>query len=30
MLPREEADRAVEIARSIYGVQKIVKVFEYI
>jgi len=30
MLPREEADRAVEIARSIYGVQKIVKIFEYI
>jgi len=30
MLPREEADRAVEIARSIYGVQKIVKVFEYL
>jgi osmotically-inducible protein OsmY len=30
ILPREEADRAVEIARSIYGVQKIIKVFEYI
>jgi osmotically-inducible protein OsmY len=30
MLPREEADRAVEIARTVYGVQKIVKVFEYI
>ena len=30
MLPREEADSAVESARSVYGVQKIVKVFEYI
>jgi len=30
MLPREEADRAVEVARSVYGVQKIVKVFEYV
>lgn len=30
LLPREEADRAVEIARSVYGVQKIVKVFEYL
>ena len=30
MLPREEADAAVESARSVYGVQKIVKVFEYI
>lgn len=30
MLPREEADAAVEVARSVYGVQKIVKVFEYI
>ena len=30
LLPREEADRAVEVARSVYGVQKIVKVFEYL
>ena len=30
MLPRPEADAAVEAARSVYGVQKIVKVFEYI
>jgi osmotically-inducible protein OsmY len=30
LLPREEADLAVEVARSVYGVQKIVKVFEYI
>jgi len=30
MLPRDEADAAVEAARSVYGVQKIVKVFEYI
>lgn len=30
MLPREEADQATEVARSVYGVQKIVKVFEYI
>ena len=30
MLPRAEADAAVEAARSVYGVQKIVKVFEYI
>lgn len=30
LLPREEADSAVEVARSVYGVQKIVKVFEYL
>lgn len=30
MLPRDEADAAVEAARSVFGVQKIVKVFEYI
>ncbi|MBX3705130.1 MAG: BON domain-containing protein [Pseudomonadales bacterium] len=30
LLPREEADRAVEVARTVYGVQKIVKVFEYL
>lgn len=30
LLPREEADQAVEVARSVYGVQRIVKVFEYI
>jgi len=30
LLPREESDRAVEVARSVYGVQKIVKVFEYL
>jgi osmotically-inducible protein OsmY len=30
MLPRDQADAAVEAARSVYGVQKIVKVFEYI
>lgn len=30
MLPREEADAAVEAVQSVYGVQKIVKVFEYI
>ena len=30
MLPRSEADQAVEIAKTVYGVQKIVKVFEYI
>jgi osmotically-inducible protein OsmY len=30
MLPRDEADAAVEVARTVYGVQKIVKVFEYI
>lgn len=30
LLPREQADGAVEIARSVYGVQKIVKVFEYL
>ncbi len=30
MLPREEADRAVEVVSSVYGVQKIVKVFEYL
>lgn len=30
MLPRAEADAAVEAASSVYGVQRIVKVFEYI
>jgi len=30
LLPREEAERAVDVTRSVYGVQKIVKVFEYI
>ena len=30
MVPRIEADAAVEVTRSIVGVQKIVKVFEYL
>lgn len=30
LLTRNEADAAVEVARQVYGVQKIVKVFEYI
>jgi len=30
LLPVEEADRAVDVARTVYGVQKIVKVFEYL
>jgi osmotically-inducible protein OsmY len=30
MLPRVEADAAVDAARSVYGVQRIVKVFEYL
>lgn len=30
MLPRAEADQAVEVASTVYGIQKIVKVFEYI
>jgi len=30
LLPRAEADAAVEVARTVYGVQKIVKVFEYL
>jgi len=30
LLTRDEADAAVEVARQVYGVQKIVKVFEYI
>lgn len=30
LLPRAQADAAVEAARSVYGVQKIVKVFEYL
>jgi osmotically-inducible protein OsmY len=30
LLTRDEADNAVEVARQVYGVQKIVKVFEYI
>ncbi len=29
MLPRAEAEHVVDVARSVYGVQKIVKVFEY-
>lgn len=29
ILPRVEAERVVDVARSVYGVQKIVKVFEY-
>lgn len=29
LLPRQEADRAVDVAKGVYGVQKIVKVFEY-
>ncbi len=30
LVSREAADNAVEIARTVYGVQKIVKVFEYL
>jgi len=30
LLTREQADNAVEVASQVYGVQKIVKVFEYI
>lgn len=30
MLPRAQADVAVEVASTVYGIQKIVKVFEYI
>ncbi|MCZ6618752.1 MAG: BON domain-containing protein [Gammaproteobacteria bacterium] len=30
LLPRQQADDTVTIARSVYGVQKIVKVFEYL
>lgn len=30
MLPRADADRAVGVTGSVYGVQKIVKVFEYL
>ncbi|MCZ6709125.1 MAG: BON domain-containing protein [Gammaproteobacteria bacterium] len=30
LLPRSEADAAVEVARRVFGVQKIVKVFEYL
>jgi len=30
LLPRDQADDAVEVARRVYGVQKIVKVFEYL
>ena len=29
-LPRQEADAATEVARAIFGVQKVVKVFEYV
>lgn len=30
LLTRDEADAAVEVARGVFGIQKIVKVFEYI
>ena len=30
LLPRQQADDTVDVARSVYGVQKIVKVFEYL
>jgi osmotically-inducible protein OsmY len=30
ILPRDQADAAVDSARNVYGVQKIVKVFEYL
>ncbi|MEZ5596153.1 MAG: BON domain-containing protein [Pseudomonadales bacterium] len=30
MLPRAEADKAVQVASTVYGIQKIVKVFEYL
>ncbi|MGI9324950.1 MAG: BON domain-containing protein [Pseudomonadales bacterium] len=30
LLPREQAEPVVDVARSVYGVQKIVKVFEYL
>jgi len=30
ILPRQEADLAVQAAQSVYGVQRIVKVFEYL
>lgn len=30
LLTRDEADSAVEVARTVFGIQKIVKVFEYI
>ena len=30
LVPREQADRAVAVASEVYGVQKIVKVFEYL
>jgi len=30
MIPRIEAETAAQVARSVYGVQKIVKVFEYV
>ena len=30
LLPRQQANDTVAIARSVYGVQKIVKVFEYL
>ncbi len=30
MLPQAQADQAVEVASTVYGIQKIVKVFEYI
>ncbi len=30
IIPRDEADRAVEITRNTFGIQKIVKVFDYL
>lgn len=30
LLPREEGNRAAEITRTVYGVKKIVKIFEYL
>ena len=30
VLSRQQGDAAAEVARSIFGVQKVVKVFEYI
>jgi osmotically-inducible protein OsmY len=30
VITRQEADLAVEVARQVYGIQKIVKVFDYL
>ena len=30
VLPREQADAAVAVARTVFGIQRVVKVFDYV